>query len=697
MAKLQIHINARQRSIIYTILTTNRHMTIKLLAKKTGLTSRIIRYNLDSVSAWLQNEDVTLNLRPGFGIDLDISRQKRKQLLELISQTDEGDLILTREQRQHLTLFELLTSSEPVTYRNLAVNEGVSRSTIVNDVNDMQAWLDSYGLVMERTQNKGAFIVGKEVSRRFALLNLIREELGERKWYSLWFDPDLQLIFDKSIPLKIETYLKNLPLGYSRTAIDYIENLVGSKIALYSRIEILVYIAIAVQAMLAKKFCSSNKYQLENCLELQVSQFILSEIGRRYELEVPETESPVLAVCLLGAKWEEDELKGQSSENEAEPDHLWEESLNYAKGLISICANQLHPLLQIDEELTLSLAKHLKPVIQRIRYDLPILNSSLEQIRGQYPEVYRSASSGLEVLKQDLGKPIPPEEIGYVTMYLAAALNRLRTLDRTKYPVVILGDGIRAKTVFLKARLEYEFPILEVVGTISGHVQENDLFKQADLVLSLLPTEVPGVSTMMVSPFLDAGERRQIQSWIAEREDRRRKEFVVPEKQIDLVDLLRPQTIMLEHTVSEWREMVTVASQPLIAAGKIASKYCDAMIKIIEDYGPYMMLAPGVIVLHARPTDGVHSLCVSMLVLEEGVAFNDQTGLVDIAFVLGAVDDHSHLNALFQLNDLLSEEAFLKSIRTSRNPADILRAIWKFSTFKGSVQDQPVREITALE
>lgn len=682
MQGLPISINARQRTIIYALLSADGRMTLNHLARQTSLSSRVVRYNLDTVKAWFRREGVMLTSRPGYGLEIDAPRQKRKQLIQLISQTDVGELILTRGQRQRTTLFELLTSDGPVTYRDLATNEGISRSTIVNDVSDMQKWLDPYELTLRRTQNKGAFITGKEISRRYALLNLIREELGELKWYSLWFHPELTPVLDKSLPLSIEKYLGRLPLDYSRSAVGHIENLLGRRLALYSRLEVLVYLAISLNAMQSGKYAQPDpQYRLQGCLELQVAQFITSEIERNFGLGLPENESHSLAICLLGSKWEVHELDAMQPGSQEELNQPGEESVEFANAIINACASQLHPLLQVDQELALALVRHLKPVVHRLRYNLPILNSNLEDIQRYYPEVYRSAKAGVEVIERTLGRAVPPEEIGYIAMYLAASLNRLRTKDRSRHPVVIIGDGIRAKMAFLKARLEYEFPTLEVIGMVSGYATNNRLLEQAELVLSVIPNDVVEVTCMQVSPFLEAEDRRKIQNWISEKEERFRMNMARPTESAHLIDLLQPRTILLEHSVTEWRELVRMASAPLIELGNISSSYTDAMIKIIEDYGPYMMLAPGVIVLHARPVDGVKSLCLSMLVLRQGVVIDEKFGEIDIAFVLGAVDDHAHLNALFELNNVLQSEAFLAELRKSSNPADILRAIWTHATF----------------
>jgi mannitol/fructose-specific phosphotransferase system IIA component (Ntr-type) len=48
--------------------------------------------------------------------------------------------------------------------------------------------------------------------------------------------------------------------------------------------------------------------------------------------------------------------------------------------------------------------------------------------------------------------------------------------------------------------------------------------------------------------------------------------------------------ITFRQSVNSWRDAVRLASQPLVQGGMIQPEYTQAMIKIIEDYGPYMIL-----------------------------------------------------------------------------------------------------------
>ena len=66
------------------------------------------------------------------------------------------------------------------------------------------------------------------------------------------------------------------------------------------------------------------------------------------------------------------------------------------------------------------------------------------------------------------------------------------------------------------------------------------------------------------------------------------------------MELLEPSSIVFHSGELDWRSSVRLAAQPLVDAGKITSNYIPAMIQILEEFGPYMILSPGVILLHTK-------------------------------------------------------------------------------------------------
>jgi mannitol/fructose-specific phosphotransferase system IIA component (Ntr-type) len=262
-------------------------------------------------------------------------------------------------------------------------------------------------------------------------------------------------------------------------------------------------------------------------------------------------------------------------------------------------------------------------------------------------------------------------------MYMVSALNKLQTEKHFRISVVILGDGIRTKTIFLKDRLQLFFPTMEVIAMINGLPEDESILDRADLVISLLPGVRLDKPVLEVSPFLTQNEIRVVQNRIIEFEEKSRALLMEPVRMPDLIDLLRPENIILGANASGWEDVIRLAARPLEEQKLIRPAFCDAMIQITREYGPYTTLAPGVVLLNARPKDGVNRLCMSMLLLEHPVEF-DASLSISVAFVLGASDNHSHLNALFQLSKICEQKNFIAGLKKCTRSAEVLRLIWVY-------------------
>ena len=56
-------------------------------------------------------------------------------------------------------------------------------------------------------------------------------------------------------------------------------------------------------------------------------------------------------------------------------------------------------------------------------------------------------------------------------------------------------------------------------------------------------------------------------------------------------------------SVADWRAAIKAACQPLLDAGAIEERYVQRCIEIVQAQGPYIVLAPGLALAHARPED----------------------------------------------------------------------------------------------
>ncbi len=143
---------------------------------------------------------------------------------------------------------------------------------------------------------------------------------------------------------------------------------------------------------------------------------------------------------------------------------------------------RLHPMLKIDTILTRELSLHLDYAIFRMKHHIPIRNSNLQTIQEKYVQVYQVAESSVFILENEINISVPPEEIGFIAMYLLAGLERLRTVEDSRLSVIIANDGTRSKSSLLKSRLEYEFPNLKAAQIINTFEQIPETNQLAEVI-----------------------------------------------------------------------------------------------------------------------------------------------------------------------------------------------------------------------
>ena len=122
----------------------------------------------------------------------------------------------------------------------------------------------------------------------------------------------------------------------------------------------------------------------------------------------------------------------------------------------------------------------------------------------------------------------------------------------------------------------------------------------------------------------------------------------------------------------------------MLHTGDIDANYIDAMQKVIEELGPYSVVAPGVVLLHAKPEDGVKNISFVLATLENGINFGSKNDPVFLAIGLGAIDHNSHIELLQDLSVLLQDRQILDTL-VSYEKEDVAKAITLINNYKRKI------------
>ena len=125
-------------------------------------------------------------------------------------------------------------------------------------------------------------------------------------------------------------------------------------------------------------------------------------------------------------------------------------------------------------------------------------------------------------------------------------------------------------------------------------------------------------------------------------------------------------------------DVIRYSGKILVEAGKVEEQYVNEMIESYRKLGPYMVMAPGLAMPHARPGGNVKEPCISFVNLKEPVNFrhpcNDP---VKIVFALGGVSDNGHIELLQDLSSLLAADKMIEKLSAVNTYEELIELIEK--------------------
>jgi len=153
---------------------------------------------------------------------------------------------------------------------------------------------------------------------------------------------------------------------------------------------------------------------------------------------------------------------------------------------------------------------------------------------------------------------------------------------------------------------------------------------------------------------------------------------------MSLSDFLPDGAIVTQAQAHDWREAVKIAGEALVVQGVITSAYTNEMIKTIEDLGPYIVVAPGFALAHARPSSSVLKTGISWVSLAQPVPFgNKANDPVRLVVGLAAVDHESHLDLMSALADVLADESVFENAIDACTPTAVREILASVATNAG--------------
>lgn len=137
---------------------------------------------------------------------------------------------------------------------------------------------------------------------------------------------------------------------------------------------------------------------------------------------------------------------------------------------------------------------------------------------------------------------------------------------------------------------------------------------------------------------------------------------------------LPDEGVQLGASADDWRAAVGLAAAGLARTGAAEPEYADEMIRMIDEHGPYVVIAPGLALAHARPGPEVLRDGLSVVTLTTPVSFghpyNDP-----VSVVLGLAAGYAtHLSVVAALANVFNDSDAVERLAAADSAAEV-RAI----------------------
>jgi len=136
---------------------------------------------------------------------------------------------------------------------------------------------------------------------------------------------------------------------------------------------------------------------------------------------------------------------------------------------------------------------------------------------------------------------------------------------------------------------------------------------------------------------------------------------------------LPESAIVLGAHAENWRAAVTLAGEALAASGAAQRGYSLEMIRMIEEHGPYVVIAPGLALAHARPGPQVLHDGLSIVTLAEPVSFgHPHNDPVSVVLGLAVASVTEHLAAVAAVANVFNESSAITELAAATTAAEVL-------------------------
>lgn len=356
--------------------------------------------------------------------------------------------------------------------------------------------------------------------------------------------------------------------------------------------------------------------------------------------------------------------------------------------ILELMSNQLGIDFSQDQLLREGLLKYAIPLMKRLNAGYLVHYDVKTNIPHKDKFVYDAL---LEVLRAMDHRHLLTnnDEVGQIAVHFIASMRRLRiSFDRR---VLIVCYHEYGTSTFLRDVVSNEFKVKVVDVIPSYKLSTYKNMDNIDYIISTLPlknhyekqvvvlnsiltqkdyeallqagiekrdTSVNYYSIKTKLDFLDFDEREKVLKVL--KEELGHAQNPLPKKTYKISDILIKENIQIKNEEMHWKDAILKSSNLLVQSGSVSKKYGEKIIETIQEMGFYCVTDEYFALFHGKENADVYYTSMSLIINKREVFFDDKK--VKIIFCLASKDKKDQIPAMILLMRMMKKTDFLIKI-----------------------------------
>ena len=650
-------LSQREIDLLKLALEGEEETTIPQLKKQLKLSVHQIRYAIDKVNRFLVEKKLNQIFIEKDRLVIEQRGKVKEEFDFFISHTTPEQFKFTAEQIEYFILLKLLLSDERLPINYFIETLSTSRTSVVNVLERITRELAEEEIELSNVPRKG-YIIEEYSFKRFSyFIAILKKMINIREIYSFYYQDNLyskagDLVFFDLFDLDILFDSLGETIQYSKQMTSDIDD--------------------------------------TNFLFLAILNYKYRELINTFEMTNRTTKLQMISNFISEIK--------QNDPNQME-------NINLAKRLIRYINRELADVFEMKDFKveSNSLLHHIQRFIFRQENGIPFRDIDSEFLVKDHKNLYYVIFAAIRSFQNGMFDKVEAPEAALITLYYITEIEK-KAPKVFKAPriLIICGEG-RAISSVLKVKIsnlidskwidtisvfEFETPLLDhydlIITTVKLPEVESDKVLYSENVFSeiffeQIKMKLSAMGSSLVTQRL--GKLSQIMNAIAEEVNddinmNRLEAKIIKILASNLLQKDRPDkqnfifdsSMLKYHQESQsWHNAIRISGQELLSKHSIEEKYINKIISNIENFGSYMIIAPGVLLAHASERDGVLNNGFSMHVFNEPIIFPGENVFPVSVIITIAVKNRESYHVVEKIVQWVLDEETIFSLADKKN------------------------------